>query len=392
MELADIQSALRDRAFDGWLFYDFRGSDPLAASILGLRNEQFLSRRWFYFLPSEGEATKIVHAIESGALDSLPGRKRVYLPWGDLRQQLAETLAGRKRVAMQYSPMNAIPYISRVDAGTVELVRSLGVDVVSSADLVQQFEATLSDEQYASHIYAADAIAHICAQAFEEVGAALRAGKSADECSIQQFILHRFEEEGLETDHPPIVAIDAHAADPHFAPSPSQSIRMAPGESLLIDLWAKRRSGGSIYADITRVGFIGSSVPAEYQKVFKIVTSARDAAVDAVRQAVRTGTPITGAELDDVCRGVIRAAGFGEYFIHRTGHSIHQSTHGNGANIDNLETHDERRLLPRTLFSIEPGIYLPGRFGIRSEINVYLSERDAIVTGPEPQHEVVLIQ
>ena len=391
VDLTAIQEALQKRGLDGWLFYDFRGSDPLAYSILGLPRDVFHSRRWFYFIPAQGSPTKIVHAIEAGALDSLPGRKQIYLPWPQLHEKLRELLAGSSTIAMQYSPNNAIPYISRVDAGTIELIRSLGVNVISSADLVQVFEATLSDTQYASHIYAADTIAHVCLEAFEEIGRRIRTGSPATEWQIQQFLERRFEAEGLITDHLPIVAVDAHSADPHFAPSPIESPTIGPNQTVLIDLWAKRREVDAVYADITRVAFTGQTVPDEYTRIFNIVRDARDAAIKAVEDAVSSGVTVTGARIDDACRAVIHKAGFGEFFIHRTGHSIHQSTHGNGANIDNLETEDSRTLIPRTLFSIEPGIYLPGKFGIRSEINIYLSEKEAIVTGPPRQMEVYRI-
>jgi Xaa-Pro aminopeptidase len=388
ISVADIQDALRDRQLDGWLFVDFRGNDPLAYSILGLPGDVFHSRRWAYFIPVEGVPVRIVHAIEAGALDPLPGAKRVYLPWSQWHEFLAETLAGAARIAMQYSPMNAIPYVGRVDAGTVELVRSMGVEVVTSADLVQQFEAVLSDQQYASHVYAANMIAQICEEGFDLIARRLTTNTSASEWEIQQFLLKRFEEEGLVTDHPPIVAVDAHSADPHFAPTLSTSHPIGRNQSVLIDLWAKRREPGSIYADITRVAYTQEEIPADYQQVFDVVRQARDAAIDFVESAWRERRPITGAQVDDACRSVIQQAGFGKDFIHRTGHSIHQSTHGNGANIDNLETQDQRPLIANTLFSIEPGIYLPGRFGIRSEINVFLSLDEAIVTGPARQMSI----
>ena len=391
VDLTAIQEALQERRIDGWLFYDFRGSDPLSYSILGLPRDVFHSRRWFYFIPAQGSPIKIVHAIEATALDSLPGRKHIYLPWPQLHDTLRGVLSGRSTIAMQYSPNNAIPYISRVDAGTIELVRSFGVKIISSDELVQVFEATISDTQYASHIYAADTIAHICHEAFEEIGRRIRIGSPATEWQIQQFLERRFDAEGLITDHLPIVAVDAHSADPHFAPSPIESPTIGPNQSVLIDLWAKRHEVDAIYADITRVAFTGNTVPEEYQQIFRIVRDARDAAIEAVQTAVSSHKTVTGAAIDDVCREVIKQAGYGDFFIHRTGHSIHQSTHGNGANIDNLETEDSRTLIPHTLFSIEPGIYLPGKFGIRSEINIYLSGQEAIVTGPARQMDVYRI-
>lgn len=392
LDLADMQRELRARKLDGWLFYDFRGSDPLSYSILGFSVEGHQTRRWFYYVPASGDPEKIVHAIEPSALDRLPGSKRVYLAWTELAANLSDVLRGAGRVAMQYSPKNAIPTISRVDAGTMELVRSLGVDVVSSAELVALFEATLSAEQWQSHCIAADKIARICQGAFGHIGDTIRAGATPTELDVQQYLLTRFDEEGLVCDHPPIVAVDAHSADPHFSPSPGDIASMSPGCTILIDLWARQIGPGTIYADITRVASIGEPRFPDYAQVFSIVKDAREAAIAAVQKAVAEKATIRGCDLDDVARSVIRDAGHAEFFPHRTGHSIHHSPHGNGANIDNLETRDVRPLIPRTLFSIEPGIYFPGRFGIRSEVNVYLSETEAIVTGPPRQNDVDRIE
>lgn len=392
MPISEIQTALTAAGVEGWLFYDFRGSDPLSYAVLGLPRDKFRSRRWFYFVPASGEPVKIVHAIEPGALDELPGRKQVYLPWQQLHQLLAETLAGRRRVAMQYSPRNNIPYVSRVDAGTVELVRSCGVEIVSSADLVSQFAATMTDEQYRSHIFAAEKLGQIVQSAFREIGRRLATGSPANEYEIQQFILAGFEREGLFADHAPIVGVDAHSADPHFETSPKNPAPIVPGSWVLIDAWCKQRHAGAINADITWTGWVGAAAPAENVRVFEIVRDARDAAVDYVRRELAAGHDVRGCDVDDACRAVIQRAGFGDYFIHRTGHSLHEAVHADGANIDNLETRDERRLLPRTCFTIEPGIYLPGRFGVRSEINVYLpGDGTAVVTGVPAQRDVILV-
>lgn len=392
MALERIQQAIAAAGLDGWLFYDFRGSDPLAASILELPRGVHRTRRWYYFVPAAGEPTRIVHAIESGSLDHLSGRKRVYLAWQQLHRELAETLAGRRRVAMQYSPQNNIPYVARVDAGTVELIRSFGVEVVSSADLVSEFEATLTDAQYRSHIEAADKLGALVHSAFAEIGRRLNQNISTNEYDIQQFLWKGFEREGLTADHAPIVAVDAHSADPHFEPATSGSSPIVPGCFVLIDAWCKQQTPGAIYADITWTGWTGKTVPAEHAKIFNIVRDARDAAFEFVRQALAAGQQVRGCDVDDACRLVIEKAGFGEFFIHRTGHSLHESTHGNGANIDNLESRDERRLIPRTCFTIEPGIYLPGKFGVRSEVNVYLPDaRTAVLTGTPSQQEVIAI-
>lgn len=391
MDLKAIQAALKDRKLDGWLFYDFRGSDPLANSILGMGNA-FRSRRWFYWVPTQGEPTRIVHAIETGSLDHLPGKKLIYLPWQQLHEHLKKTLAGSKRIAMQYSPNNNIPYVSRVDAGTIELLRSFGLDIVTSAELVQQFEAVIDAEGEASHMRAADALGEIVHAAFQRIGDRIRAGQDVTECMIQQFITDSFEARNMEADHPAIVGVNANAADPHFAPDPKNDTKMKKGDFVLIDLWAKEKNPKAIMADITWTGFIGTKPSDEHVKVFNTVRDARDAAVNFVQSSLSAGKAIRGCDVDDACRKVIVDAGYGQYFIHRTGHSIHTMTHGNGTNIDNLETHDDRPISPRTCFSIEPGIYLEGRFGVRSEIDVFVKDaKTAVVTGIPAQRELVLI-
>jgi Xaa-Pro dipeptidase len=391
VDLAAIQGALKERKLDGWLFYDFRGSDPLACSILGM-GDSFRSRRWFYYVPATGEPTRIVHAIETAALDHLPGKKIIYLPWQQLHEHLKATLAGSKRIAMQYSPNNDIPYVSRVDGGTIELLRSFGLEIISSADLVQQFEAVIDEAGEQSHLRAADALGEIVHAAFKRIGERLRAGETVTECMIQQFINDSFDARNMEADHPAIVGVNAHAADPHFAPDPKKDTPMKKGDFVLIDLWAKEKTPGAIMADITWTAFIGKEPPAEIVKVFTVVRDARDAAVNFVQSSLSAGKAIRGCDVDDACRKVINDAGYGQSFIHRTGHSIHTATHGNGTNIDNLETHDDRPISPRTCFSVEPGVYLEGRFGVRSEINVFVKDaKTAVVTGIPAQRELVLI-
>jgi Xaa-Pro aminopeptidase len=391
MDVTGVQAALVDARVDGWLFYDFRGSDPLAASILGLDPAAHTTRRWFYFVPARGEPTRIVHAIERGALDAVPGRKLVYLPWQQLHDHVKNALGGAQRVAMQYSPMNAIPYVSRVDAGTIELVRSCGVEIVSSADLVARFEATWSDEQFATHQFAADKISRLIDDTFAEIGRRVRAAGSVAEYDIQQFMWERYAADGLVSDHPPIVGVNANSADPHYFPTASRTSQIRAGDFVLIDTWAKQNVPNSVYFDVTWTGFVGNRIPTEIQTVFNIVRDARDSAIRFVQDAAAAGTPICGWQVDDTCRAVIARAGFGDHFIHRTGHSIHTSTHGNGANMDNLETRDERRILPRTCFSIEPGIYLEGRFGVRSEVNIFIENGNAIVTGRPAQTAIIQI-
>jgi Xaa-Pro dipeptidase len=389
--IESIQQALRTDKLDGWLFYSFRGSDPIAENILRLDQARFTTRRWFYFIPATGTPQKIVHAIEEATLDALPGTRHVYLPWQQLHQFIKEALSGAKKVAMQYSPLNTLPYISRVDAGTVELVRSFGVDVVSSADLVQVFEAVWSDEQLESHLYAAGHMRELVDVIFKEVGRRVREAGGTSELDIQGFIWDEFAARNLEANHAPIVAINEHSADPHYTPNIDQNLPMKKGDFLLVDMWSKRRTPHAVYDDITWTGFIGESVPEKYQNIFNVVRAGRDAAIRTAQERYPASDILYGWQIDDAARQSIASAGYGQYFIHRTGHSIHEEVHGNGANIDNLETQDNRRLMARTCFSIEPGVYLKGTFGVRSEIDMYLSETEAIVTGLPIQTHVLPI-
>jgi Xaa-Pro dipeptidase len=383
--LKEIQEALRQEGLEGWLFYDFRGSDPLAYRILGLDPAELSTRRWYYFIPVHGEPTGIVSTVEPRRLDALPGCKLSFLSWQQLQERLAETVSGVRRVAMQYSPGNAIPYVSKVDAGTVELIRQLGVEVVSAADLVQRFEAVWTPAQWQSHLRAATGVRETVDEAF----AYIREHSTVTEHAVQQFILERFAARGLTTHHPPIVAMNAHSADPHFEPAPEDVTPIRPGDFVLIDLWAKEPHG--VYADFTWTGFMGTQIPSRYQEVFTIVRNARDAAIAFVKERINRERSFCGYEVDAVARKVITDAGYGDRFVHRTGHSIGEEVHGNGANMDGLETRDERRVLPRTCFSIEPGIYLAGEFGVRSEVNVYVTEREAVVTGEPVQMAVIPI-
>jgi len=383
-----IQAAVADEGLDGWLFYDFRGSDPIGRRILGL-GERMASRRWFYYLPADGEPRGLVSAVESAALAGLAGEMRVYRSWDELRAGLADLLVGARRVAMQYSPRAEVPYVSLVDAGTVEMVREAGVEVCSAADLIQRVEAVWTEQQYASHCRAARAVRELVDAAFAEIGTACRRGRPLDEGAVQRFLLDGFAARGLVTHHPPIVAADAHSADPHFETPASGGAALGRDTFVLIDLWAKEPDG--VYADITWTGFVGAVVPDRQAAVFELVRRARDAGVDTVRDAVAAGRPLRGCDVDAVVRGVIDAAGFGAQFVHRTGHSIGVEVHGNGANIDGFETPDSRRLLAGTCFSIEPGVYLPGEFGVRSELNVFVDGAKAVVTGQPLQTAVVPI-
>lgn len=388
MDLRAIQEELKKSRIDGWLFYDFHHRDPIAGRVLGLK-QGMATRRWYYFIPANGEPRKLVHRIEPAQLDSLPGEKFVYSAWGEQHELLRRLLEGARTIAMQYSPMNAIPYVSMVDGGTVELVKSLGKTVVSSADLVQKFEARWTEEQLRSHLAAGKILDRVVQEAFQEIGRQVRERGSASEYEIQQWILEQFEASGLMTDDPPIVAANENSGNPHYGPTAQTSRRIAAGDFVLLDMWARQKAPGAVYYDITWTGYLGEVVPQRYTEIFEIVREARDRAVAFVRDAVAQGRPIAGYQVDDVARQHIVSAGYGAYFTHRTGHSIGQEIHWTGANMDNLETHDDRQIISHTCFSIEPGIYL-AEFGVRSELNVFVDEKEARVTGPV-QTEIVRI-
>ena len=392
--IADIQAALSESvlaqaSLDGWLFYDFRQSDPLAYRILELSEHGIATRRWFCFIPRSGEPRKLVSAVEADRLDSVAGTTTVYRSAEEMRSGLAKILNGAGRVAMAYSPNCAIPYVSRVDAGTLELVRSFGVEVVSAADLIQRFEATLTPEQLESHRRAAFKLREVVDDAFGEIARRVRNRGEVCEHQIQQFVMERFAANGLTTMSPPIVAANAHSADPHYEPSAKHPTPIGRGDFVLLDLWAKEHGAQSIYADFTWVAFVGEEAPDEHAKIFSIVTNARDAAVELVRNRVAANQPVSGRDADRAAREVIEAAGFGERFLHRTGHSIGREVHGTGANLDSLETEDHRMLIPNTCFSVEPGIYLPGRFGVRSELDMYIENGIAKISADAIQSEVV---
>jgi Xaa-Pro dipeptidase len=388
MNLAAIQDALREHNFDAWLFYDHHHRDPIAYRVLGLPEDLFATRRWYYLIPANGTPQKLVHRIEAGHLDSLPGGKRAYSAWQELFDGLKAILTPYKRVAMQYSPNNVVFYVSLTDAGTVEFVRSLGKEVVSSGDLVARFEATLSEVQLQSHFDARDKVDAITAAAFQEIGRRVRDG-GTHEFEMQKWFLEQFDREGLITDDGPIVAVNANSGNPHYGPDATHSAPIKEGDWVLLDVWAKMNRPGAVYYDITWTGFVGNNPSEKHRKIFEIVTAARDAGAQKVISAIKAQEKLAGWEVDRATRDTIAKAGYGEYFIHRTGHSIGTEVHANGANMDDLEIHDERQVLPNTVFSIEPGIYLP-EFGIRSEVNMMVREHSAEVTG-KIQKEIVLI-
>lgn len=377
-QVAKIQAALREAQLDGWLFFDFRGNNPIANRVLLMPGGG--SRRWLYFIPSRGMPVQIVHAIEPRRLDHLPGTKVIYGAWPTLQAAIRDAVGGGKTIAMEYSPDGAIPYVARVDAGTIDFIRSTGATVVSSGELVQRFEAVWTPHQRAQHERAASGLHQVVDEAWDHIARAIRAGEFIDERIVQEHCVRRKMELGL-TDEPPIVAVTANAADPHYFPVGPRSTPLRRGDLVLIDIIGKVREPGAVYSDITWMGVVAETVPARYDQIWQIVAAARDAAFDFVQAGARSGILPTGAEVDDVARGVITRAGYGPRFIHRTGHSIGEEVHGNGTHLDNFETNDARRLVPQTCFSIEPGIYLPGEFGVRTEINVYLDGRDALVTG-----------
>ena len=388
MNLAAIQSALRERNLDAWLFYDHHRRDPIAYRVLGLPDHLMVTRRWFYLIPAEGEPQKLVHKIESGHLDTLPGKKRSYAAWQELFEALKQMLASCRDIAMQYSPNNLVFTISLVDGGTLDLVRGMGKNIVSSGDLVALFEATLTEEQIKTHFAARDSIDAITAATFQETGRRVRNG-GTNEFEIQQWILEALRRENLITVDPPIVAVNANSGNPHYGPESSGSAPIRKGDFVLLDIWAKKSVPDAVYYDITWTGFAGKSPPDRMQEVFRVVRDARDAGVKFVKDSIVAGKTIAGWEVDRPVRQTIKSAGFGENFVHRTGHSIATEIHANGANMDDLEIHDERSILPNSCFSIEPGIYLP-ELGVRSEINMLVRSNRAEVTG-KMQTEIVII-
>jgi Xaa-Pro dipeptidase len=387
-DLQGMQSDLRAAKLDGWLFYDFRGRDPIAQGILKLP-AGMRTRRWFYFVPAKGTPRKLVHKIESESLAAVPGETLYYAGQEELRKNLAKTVGRARNVAMQYSPKNAIPYVAMVDAGTVELVRSVGVKVLSSADLVQKYEACWSAEQLQSHLEAGIVIDRVVLEAFELAAKNVRAKNTFTEYDLQQWIKGEFNRAGIFREEGPDVAVNEHASDPHYGPTAGKSAPIREGDLLLLDVWGKTNKPGSVYYDVTWMSYLGAKVPDKYAKVFAILREARDRAVELIRSSVAAGKPLQGWQVDKAARTVIAKAGYGKYFFHRLGHSIGERVHGNGANMDDLETRDVRHLIPGTCTSIEPGIYLKD-FGMRTELNVYVGEREARVTGAV-QNEVLAL-
>jgi len=383
LDVGAVQAALTADGIDGWLLYDFRGLNPLAADVTGVGRQggHLATRRWYYLIPASGEPRGLVHKIEKNSLAHLPGTSARYAGRDQLETGLRALLTGMRRVAMEYSPGCAIPYVSRVDAGTIELVRQAGVDVVSSGDLVQRFSTIWGADAIAMHRQASEKLYRVKDRAFEAAAERLRNGLATTEYDIQQLMAGWFREEGLVSDAEPIVSAGENAGDPHYMPTPRAHRAIRADEVLLLDLWGKLDRPGAVFADITWMGYTGREVPDRFAKAFEAIRGARDAAVDLVQQAMRSGKDLRGWEVDRAASSVLHAAGYGDRILHRTGHSLGESVHGNGVNIDDYETHDDRRLLPGTGFTIEPGVYFDD-FGVRTEINVIVSPRDAAVTGP----------
>lgn len=391
VDIPAIQKALQAFGMDGWLLYDFRGSNILARRVVQIPSTAMLTRRWFYYIPAQGEPQKLQHRIEPHALEHLPGKAQSYLQWQQLEAGVGSLLRGAKTVAMEYVPRNANPYVSRVDAGTIELVKSFGVEVVPSGDLIQMFEACWDDDQWRMHQEAAKHTESAYHAVWKFIGQKTKNGGSVRETEVQQCILDHFKAHGMITDHPPIVGVGPHSGDPHYEPKPGSDGVIHQGDFVLVDLWGKLDRPRAVYSDLTWVAFVGNDIPAKHVEIFNIVAAARDAAIKLVQDAFAKKVQLQGWQVDRACRDVIEKAGYGDYFIHRTGHSIGEEDHGNGANMDDLETHETRRVLPKTCFSIEPGIYLP-EFGVRSEVNVYIDADGGVhVTGGVPQREIVKI-
>ena len=382
LDVAAIQECLRTDGLDAWLLYDFHGSNPIAARLAGLTGGAHMTtRRWYYLVPSSGSPRALVHAIERHNLDALPGTKQVYAGREALDAGLDELLRGVKRVAMEYSPRGAIPYLSRLDAGTAEAIRARGIEIVSSGDLVQRFEAAWTPAQLATHKRASDALYRIKDRAFERAFRALRDRERLTEFQLQQDMARWFEEEGLVSDSAPVVAVGANAGDPHYLPSREQTAVITAERILLLDLWGKVTDPGAMFADITWVAFTGAQVPDAAARAFDAIVRARDAAVAIVEEAAMTGRELHGWEVDRAARSVLELSGYRDHILHRTGHSLGESVHGNGVHLDDYETHDDRRILPGTGFTVEPGLYFD-TFGVRTEINVFRGDREAVVSGP----------
>ncbi|HSX26458.1 MAG TPA: M24 family metallopeptidase [Chlamydiales bacterium] len=390
-KIEEAQKYLKEMGADGWLLYDFHRSNTLAHTFLEIPHSQILKRRFFYWIPAHGEPVKVVHAIEPHVLDHCPGTKRTYDSWESLQKEVAAALKGAKRVAMEYSPKNAIPYISRVDAGTVEFVHSLGIEVVSSGDFLPKFTAVMDEKQAQSHIRAANELDQIAKDTWKWIADHLKRDKPLTEYSVQQKILSDFQRLHLFTEEPPIASVNEHTAEPHYVPQAHGSSPIQKGDLILLDIWAKEKKDWAVYGDITKVAVAAEKPTAKQQEIFQIVHKAQQTATELVKSRFAQKKRVEGWEVDEAARSVIREAGYGKYFIHRTGHNIDIELHGSGAHMDNLESHDQRVILPGTCFSIEPGIYLPDEFGIRLEYDLYVHKDGTVEITGGVQDKVVCL-
>lgn len=380
-KITQAQRCLQHGKIDGWLLFDFRKSNDLACQFCEIEEEKLVTRRFLYWIPAQGEPIKIVHAIEN-PIKHLPGDTRTYKTWQDFQDCLKEILVEKKHVAMEYSHFHAIPVVSKVDAGMVELIQSLGPLVVSSADLLQCFTSVFTPEQWKLHLEAADFLARTADRTWEWIKSQLQDGCKITEYDVQQFMTKTFAMHHFVSSDLPICAVNENSADPHYTPSALRCKTLHLGDFILIDLWCKKNHPHGVYADITRVAVAGKEPSVKQQQIFNTVKQAQNKATAFIAQRIQNRQPVYGYEVDRVCRKVISDAGYGEYFTHRTGHNIDIRDHGSGANIDDFETHDTRQLIPNTCFSIEPGIYLPGEFGIRLEYDVFIHANHTIqVTG-----------
>ena len=389
-KLPEIQLMLREMNADGWLLCDFRQSNIFAYRILDIPETEMKSRKFYYFIPAHGEPKKLSHRIEFAALDHLPGEKTLYSTWSELQQGIQSLLRNVKNVAMEYSPNNNIPYVSKVDAGTIEFIRSFGVEVLSSANLVAAFEARWTQAQLEENLRYGKIFRTMVDEIFGHIGERIRSKQSITEFQVQEFIKKRFDAEGMFTDHGPNCSINANSANPHYNPTAEGSEEIKQGDLVLVDFWAKKNHAAGTYVDITWMAFVGNDIPEKYVKGFDVICGARDAAISFVEKAFKEKRSIAGFEIDDVSRSYITERGYGEYFVHRTGHSIGTEVHGNGANIDNYETKDERIILPMTSFSIEPGIYLPGDYGMRTEVDIVIDADSNVIVTTEPRQKVLI--
>jgi len=390
-KIEEARKHLKEIRADGWLLYDFHRNNLLAHVFLEIPQKNIVTRRFFYWIPTHGEPIKIVHAIEPYILDHCPGKKIVYSSWQLMEKALSDVLKGSKRIVMEYSPKNAIPYVSRVDAGTVDFVRSLGAEVVSSAEILPYFTAVMDEKQAASHQSAAKGVKQVAEETWKWIAWHLKNQKTLTEYDVQQKVESDYVKLHLITDHSQIVAVNAHSADPHYIPQKNSSSPIKKGDFILLDIWAKENHDWAIYGDITRVAVAAERPTEKQQKIFSIVRKAQIAATELVKERFAHKKRIEGWEVDDAARNVIRKAGYGDFFIHRTGHNIERELHGSGAHMDNLEMHDVRPILPSTCFSIEPGIYLPGEFGVRLEYDLYVHQDGTVEISGGEQDEIVCL-